>query len=472
MSLKEFFTDTLAARIAWRYLFARKSHSAVSVIAIVSVCGVALATMAIVCVLSVFNGFRSLVGDSESQIIPDLLVTPTRALIGNADSLAQEIAAVPGVAEASPVIQDNAVMYRGSRQLPVKMLGVDPVAFRRITRMDKMLIQDGKFLTSVGEEPAEADSGVDADADAEIIATGEYSEEAVFMEEGADVTDIELSEIPTPQAVISVGTAAQLGFSAALSPEELEAEECMLFLPRRTASSLNTSNPAASFMIETIDVVGVVETTQASFDPNTVIIDLSLARNLLEYDSQATEIYVKASATNPVTAEELARRLGDGYQVRDRLQQQSLHLRMISIEKWITFLLLSFILLIASFNVISTISMLIVDKRRDIVTLSRIGASRRTISKIFCWESAYVCAGGVVAGILLGVMLCLMQQQFGFIKLDGNIEDLIVSSYPVELRVTDILLVLIPGVLIALATAIVASRFAARQTADNGNVIM
>ncbi len=447
--------------MAWRYLFARRSHSAVSVIAVVSVCGVALATMAIVCVLSVFNGFRNAVDVRDSRITPDLLVTPASApVINSADSLCASIAALPGVACAAPVVTDNAVAYRGGYQLPVKLMGVSPEEYKRITGIERMIMPGGRFLTS----SIEMDSVSSAYWDEEITASGEFSEDALFSPEGVEETMPDLEEpVAVPQGVLAIGTASQLGFSATLSPTELSSEGVVLFMPRRTATTLNEHNPAASFMVDSLEVVGVAESGQNDFDNNTILVDLDLARALLEYDTQASSIYVMADSVSPVSAAALASHLGNNYVVRDRLQQHSLHLRMISIEKWITFLLLSFILLIASFNVISTISMLIVDKRRDLVTLSRLGAPRSMISEIFCWESAYVCAAGSLTGALLGVALCLIQQYFGIIKISGDASRLILTTYPVEVRVTDLLLVLVPSVGIAIVTACVSSRFARRQ---------
>lgn len=419
----------------------------------------ALATMAIVCVLSVFNGFRSLVADRDSQLAPDLLVESVSApVITNADSLAAEIRKLPGVAEATPVVSDNAVAYRMNQQLPVNILGVDPQKFAAVTGVGNMLVR-GKFIDAQA-----ASAQVDVDENEEVeAAEGEFSEDALFADVGIADSGEDQAEIPPSQAVLSVGSASQLGFSATASPEEMEAEGVVLFMPRRTASSFSQANPAASFMIDSLAVSGLVESEQSEFDANTIIIDLAEARSLLEYDSQASYIYVKQAGKQPLSADKLSEKLGPDYLVKDRLQQQTLHMRMISIEKWITYLLLSFILIIASFNIISTLSMLVIDKRNDIVTLSRMGAPKSMISSVFCWESGYVCAAGTIFGALLGVILCLIQQHFGLIKIGGDSARLIVTSYPVEVQPLDLALILIPSLLIALLTAVTASRFARRQ---------
>ena len=451
----------MAAKLAARYLFARKSHSAVSIIAIISVCGVALATMAIVCVLSVFNGFRSIISDRDARILPDLAITAaTGSVISNADSLTDILSGVEGVEIASPVIEDNAVAYRGGFQLPVRILGVQPEAYRKITGITGMLKNGGSFIAAPqGADESAAPDEIEA-------ASGTFSEDALFMDSGAEV-----SEAPEPatvtESVLTTGAAARLGYSAALSPEELEVEGVMIYMPRRTATVISESNPAASFMLDSLAVTGVVESGQNDFDANTVIIDIDEARELLEYNREASAIYVKTSGSEAKVAEAVGKALGSGFVVKDRLTQQTLHLRMISIEKWITFMLLSFILLIASFNVISTISMLIVDKRKDINTLSRIGASKGLISEIFCWESAYVCIAGTVGGMILGVVLCLIQKHFGLIGIGGDPDLLMVTTYPVEVKLSDLLIVLLPSVVIAIITALVASGFARRQLTVN-----
>ena len=147
------------------------------------------------------------------------------------------------------------------------------------------------------------------------------------------------------------------------------------------------------------------------------------------------------------------------------MEQQTLNFRMISIEKWVTFFILSFILLIASFNIISTLSMLIVEKKHNILTLTRIGASRRLIGRIFWWESIMVCTMGTLSGIMLGSILCLLQQHYGFIGMSGSEATLIVQSYPVRLQWSDILLVIIPSLGVAMLTASISAKFSQRFTA-------
>jgi len=379
------------------------------------------------------------------------------SVINNADSLADAIRAIPGVEIATPVISDNAVAYRSHLQLPVRLLGVNPDEYRRATGIDLRLLKGGHFL-----KDNSTDSNGNTVPPAEAESEGEFDESALFMEQG--VTEIDYNTAPPAgETVLSNGAALQLGVSDPGNPIDYTSEGVVLFIPRRTASTINPANPAASFMTDSIGIAGIIETEQNEFDANTMIVTIDCARGLLEYDTQATAIYIKLTNPESLTPDMLSRQIGPGYDVRDRLQQQTLHLRMISIEKWITFLLLSFILLIASFNVISTMSMLILDKRDDITTLTRLGASRNMVSEIFCWESAYVCAAGTISGIVIGVILCLIQQYFGFISIGGDTSQLIVTAYPVEVKVTDLLLVSLPSISISIVTASIAAAYARRQ---------
>lgn len=451
--------DSLAIRIASRYLWSRKSHSAVTAIAVAGVCGVALATMAIICVLSVFNGFRDAIMGRDSRIIPDLLVEPVRgSLIDDADSLELAIGNVPGVAVTSAAVTDEAVAYYDSHQLPIRLLGVRPDAYRRLTAIDSLLVT-GRWKPQLQQltETKEAKDLSPADEEQiDGLASEEFDEAALF--EASDLSDetAEEPELPASPVLASVGVASNLGLPPATDAG------IIVFLPRRTAD-INFANPATGFMLDSLEVTGVFRSDQSEFDGATLITDIETARRLLEYDTQANSIYVGLDkgaglATVQSRIEEI---LGPAYKVSDRERQQTLHFRMVSIEKWITFLLLSFILLIASFNIISTLSMLIVEKRRNILTMTDFGATRGFIGRVFFYESVMVCLIGSATGTVLGVVLCLLQMQFGLITIPGS-SDMLLSVYPVRLNIWDILLVLILSIGIAILTGAVASAYAAK----------
>ncbi len=335
--------SALPARIAWRYLRAPKSHSAVSAISIVSVVGVAVATAAIICVLSVFNGFRGLLNDKLDTLAPDVLITPAKGkTFANADSIADIVADMPSVEEVMPAVVDNALAISESREMPVTLRGVDPEAYARITSVDSIIF------------------------------------------EGAKMKDL------TPaDAVVSVGTGQQLAIYAT-------GGTLLLFAPRREGR-VNLANPMSSFLTDSVSVAGIFQAMQSDYDNNTVICDITTARNLFQYTTEATQLEVKATPGTdlPALASDIELSLGPNALAKDRARQQQTNFRMVEIEKWVTFLLLIFILLIASFNIISTLCMLIIEKQHSMATLSALGMSRKSIGATFWWESMYVSMSGL-----------------------------------------------------------------------------
>ncbi len=400
--------SALPARIAWRYLRAPKSHSAVSAISIVSVVGVAVATAAIICVLSVFNGFRGLLNDKLDTLAPDVLIMPAKGkTFANADSIAGIVADMPSVEEVMPAVVDNALAISESREMPVTLRGVDPEAYARITSVDSIIF------------------------------------------EGAKMKDL------TPaDAVVSVGTGQQLAIYAT-------GGTLLLFAPRREGR-VNLANPMSSFLTDSVSMAGIFQAMQSDYDNNTVICDITTARNLFQYTTEATQLEVKATPGTdlPALASDIELSLGPNALAKDRARQQQTNFRMVEIEKWVTFLLLIFILLIASFNIISTLCMLIIEKQHSMATLSALGMSRKSIGATFWWESMYVSMSGGIAGIITGLALCLIQEHFGLIKLGGDPEAMIITAYPVAVEWGDVLIALAPVTIIGLAAASIASAFA------------
>lgn len=456
--------DRLAIRVALRYLWSRKSHSAVTAIAIAGVCGVAVATMAIVCVLSVFNGFHQAILERDTRITPDLLVTPSSGpLIANADSLAEAVSGIEGVKAVTPAVTDEAVAYNDGMQLPVKLIGVRPKQYRSITAIDSIIIS-GRWAPQPQEvADREAERQMSAEDASEIaeMAAGEFDEAALFEQETLTTELPETDTLPVSPIIVSRGTAGNLAL-----PPVVDAG-IMVFLPRRTGSDSFT-DPATAFMVDSLAVTGIFSSEQAEFDAATIIMDLEVARRLLEYDTQANALYVgfKPGADYAKVSKSISQAIGSGYKVTGREEQQTLHFRMVAIEKWITFLLLSFILLIASFNIISTLTMLIVEKRSNIRTMTGYGASRGFIGRVFFWESIVVCLTGSMAGIATGVTLCLLQQQFGFIRIPGDPEQAIMSVYPVSVSVTDLLTIFTLSLAVAAVTGLISAAYASRIAAQ------
>ena len=398
----------LALKIAWRYLTAPKSHGAVNAISIISVTGVAVATAAIVIVLSVFNGFRYHLNARLDSLTPDVMVTPLLGkTIEQGDSLAQELSRIEGVATAMPEVTDNALMIAGTKEMPITLKGVIPDVFSQITRVDSLLL-DGTPLNG-------------------------YSDH---------------------EASISVGVAQRLGIYNT-------GDHLFIFAPKRHGR-VNMANPGASFLSDSIEVSSIFRSLQAEFDENTVIADINTARQLFQYDTEATAIQLKAA--EGVSPSELASRLkthlGDEFVVKDRLEQQEVSFRMVKIEKWITFILLTFILLIASFNIISTLCMIILDKNSSLHTLSHLGMSRLRVGRIFWWESIYVTLTGAGAGLIIGLVVSLIQEKFSIIKLAGDPQSLVIQAYPVRVEWLDLAVTMVPVAVIGLIAAWISEAFA------------
>lgn len=398
----------LPPRIAWRYLRAPKSHSAVSAISIISVVGVAIATAAIICVLSVFNGFRTILTDKLDILAPDVEVTPAEGkTFADGDSIAKAIEAIPGVELALPAVVDNALAIVDGKEMPITLRGVDMERYPLITGIDSIMT-GGRKLASLEQKEAAA----------------------------------------------SVGVARQLGFYNG-------DVDMLIFAPRREGR-VNLANPISSFLTDSVNVADIFQAMQSDYDEKTVICNINTARELFQYDTEASMVEVR---TLPGTdyrkvAAQIKDRFGKEVIVKDRFQQQQINFRMVEIEKWVTFLLLIFILIIASFNIISTLCMLVLEKQQSMSTLSALGMSRRKIGKIFWWESMYVTLLGGSAGILLGLLLCLLQEHFGLIRLGGDPASLVIQAYPVTVIWSDVLLALAPVVAIGLAAAATASAFA------------
>lgn len=396
--------------ISMRFLAGKKSHRAVNAIAIVSVVGVAVATAAVICVLSVFNGFRGVLSGRFDRMSPDLMVTSTAGkTIANGDSLAEAIGKISGVEIATPTLTDNALGFFGGRETPVTLKGVVPSEYSKVTEIDSLLIAGGLPLDNSDEEK---------------------------------------------KSLISVGIAYKLGLFQT-------GETFNVFAPKRLGR-FNPANPAAAFVMDSLYVADIFQSMQEEYDENGIITEINVVRDLLLYDSEATavEIKIRPGAGLTEVRDAVAKATGSGYEVKDRLQQQEVNFRMVQIEKWMTFLLLFFILIIASFNIISTISMMVMEKTDSLRTMSAIGMSRSSIASVFMWESVLVSAIGAVVGIAVGSILCLLQQEYGFITIANGGIEADPMPYPVSLEFSDILVTLVPVFVISFVCALVASRFA------------
>lgn len=354
----------------------------------VCVCGVAVATTAVVCALSVYNGFNDLVAGMFSSFDPELKITPRTGKVFDptTDSF-QRVKQLPEVALFGEVLQDNALIRYRDRQDIAVIKGVDS-SFRHLTSIDSILI-DGSFLLS---------------------------------DEAADYA--------TP----GVGLSAKLGvkprFSAPLE----------IYVPKRD-EKVNLSNPTTSFNTGYAYVGGVFITNQQVYDEGFTILPISLVRRLLKYDKEVSAIELKLIDGADISSvkRKIQTLLGEEFAVQDRYEQQEASFKMMQVEKWMTFLILSFILTIALFNVVGSLSMLMIEKKDDVRTLRNMGADDRLIRRIFLFEGWMISGIGAAAGIALGIVLCYLQQHFGFIKLGQTAGTFIIDAYPVRVVFTDLL---------------------------------
>jgi len=389
--------------IARRYLFSKKSHNAINVISIISVCGIAIATMAMVCVLSIFNGFGGIVEGMFSAFDPDLKITVREGKVFNYDTPEfQKALQVQGIQLISESLEENALFMFGESQVPVLMKGVSE-EFRLMSDMDKLLLH-GSFK---------------------------------LREDVVDYT--------TLGSGLAMSLGARPGF---IDPIEI-------YAPKRDVR-VNLANPAAAFTKGYVQIGGVFSLNSPDYDEQMAIIPIQLARELFGYANEVTSLDIKLApnVSSSKVKREVGRILGNSFLVEDRYEQQRESYRMMQVEKWVTFLILAFILLIAVFNVVGSLSMLIVEKQEDIKSLQHMGASDQLISRIFLYEGWLITFIGIIVGIVTGLVLCLLQQYFGLLRLSDTPGAYIIDAYPVIVKVMDIVIVFSVVSLIGLLTVL------------------
>ena len=406
--------------IAKRYLFSKKSHNAINVISGVSVCGIALATLALVCTLSVFNGFQDLVTTMFTAFDPELkIVAVNGKVFDSQDTRIKAVRQLPEVEVCSESLEDNAMVQYKDRQAMVVIKGVED-HFHQVTAIDSILYGRGDRL---------------------------------LHDEVADYA------IPGIELVSMLGTGIRF-----LDP-------LTVYVPKR-GSKINVANPASSFNSDYLYSSGLVfAVNQQKYDASYILTSLSFARNLFQYDTEVSSIELKVKEGSNINKvqEKVSQILGNDYQVLNRYEQQADTFRIMEVEKLISYLFLTFILLIACFNVIGSLSMLIIDKRADVVTLRNLGANDETITHIFLFEGCLISFFGAIVGVVLGVALCLVQQEFGLISL-GNGDSagaFVVDAYPVSVHLSDVLLVLGTVLLISFLAVQYPVRYLSRRLLGN-----
>ena len=373
-------------------MFAKKQFNAIHIITAISSAAVGVVTAAMVCVLSVMNGFGVMVEQLFSQFDPELRIT---AQAGKSFIISEEkreqLLGLPCVDLLSETISETALVYFEGKQMPVQLMGVD-AAFDDLTGI------------------------------ANIITDGHY----------------EVYDGAFDRAVLGQGLAWKLGIGARF------VSGIELYAPKREGK-VNMLRPDVNFNRETCFIAGTFAVNQQKYDDNYMLVDIDLTRRLLDYDTTevtALQVAVAEDYSIKKAKREIAAVLGEGYVVQDRYEQQEDFFRILRVEKLLTTLLLVFILLIATFNGIGSLSMLIIDKQADILTLSHLGASDSMIRKVFMLEGWMVNALGALSGLVVGLVVCLLQEHLGLLKL-GNGTEYILEAYPVAVQGWDIVLVIV-----------------------------
>ena len=401
--------------VARRYLFSKKSHNAINWISGISAAGVCVGAAALVCVLSVLNGFGALIGGMFSTFDPALKISPAQGKTFQTSAPAFEhIKKNPSIAVYTEVLENNALARFRDKQMPVAVKGVSE-NFNRLTQIDSIMY-DGKFNLK--------------------------SEDGIH------------------RATVGLGVASTLGVSANYM------EPLQIFAPKRT-QRINILNPSDSFNEQWANITGIFSVKQIQYDDKYVLVPLEMARELFEYDNNtvsAIELKTTSDANVEKVKKKIQTLLGSNFKVQDRYEQQDSFFRIMKMEKWIAYLILSFILLIAVFNIIGSLSMLILDKKEDIITLRNLGAENKLIKRIFLFEGWLISFFGAIIGIALGTALSLLQQHFGFIKLGAaGSTDYVVNAYPVLTDASDIFIVFLTVLIMGLLASLYPVKYIATK---------
>lgn len=385
--------------IARRYLFSKKSTHAINVISGISVIGVAVATMALVVTLSVFNGFHDLVASFFTDFDPQLKVVPAEGkTVAADDPILAQIKQLPQIDVATESVEDMALAIYKGRQAMVVVKGVED-NFEQLTHISDILLGDGEF----GLHAANMDYGILGIRLAEILGTGYTYDEPLHI-----------------------------------------------YAPRREGQ-FDISNPEDAFEEDELYSPGVLfNVKQSKYDKNYILTSIGFARRIFGQQGMLSslELRLKPGSNFDGVKTEIKKICGDKYVVKDRFEQQDDTFKIMKIEKLIAYIFLTFILMVACFNIIGSLSMLIIDKKDDVVTLCNLGASDKQIIRIFLFEGRLISAIGAILGISLGLFLCWAQQRFGIVALGSSSGSFIINAYPVSVHPEDIILVFITVLLV------------------------
>jgi len=405
--------------IAKRYLFSKKSTHVINLISAISVIGVAVATMAMVVTLSVFNGFKDMVASFFTNFDPQIKVMPiTGKSVAADDPILTEIRKLPEIDVATECVEDQALAVYGDRQAMVKIKGVDD-NFDELTHIRELLYGDGEF---------------------------------------------ELHAANLEYGILGIRLAEELGTGVTYQ------HPLHIYAPRREGQ-LDMTNPEDGFEEDYLYSPGVVfAVKQAKYDKNYIITSIGFARSIFAQQGMLTslELRLKPGSDFDKTKEKIIEIANGKFKVQDRYEQQEETFKIMEIEKFLAYIFLTFILIVACFNIVGSLSMLIVDKKDDVVTLRNLGASDKQITSIFLFEGRLITVMGAILGIILGLLLCLLQQQYGFVKLGKSSGSFIVDAYPVSVHPIDIVVIFITVVVVGFVAVWYPVRYFSKRLLGTG----
>ena len=385
--------------VARRYLFSKKSTNAINVISVISVIGVAVATMALVIVLSVFNGFHDLVATFFTNFDPQLEVVPTQGKTAPSDDpLLAKMKALPEVDVATESVEDQALAIYQDHQAMVIVKGVDD-NFDQLTHIKDILFGDGTYSLHAGN---------------------------------------------LQYGIMGIRLAAALGTGARFG------DYLRIYAPQKEGQ-FDATNPSEAFVVDSLLSPGVVfSVNQSKYDKNYIIAPIAFVRNLFGQQGRLSslEFRLKDGSDLDAVKKEMQEIGGAKYKVMDRFEQQADTFKIMQIEKYIAYIFLTFILIVACFNIIGSLSMLIIDKKEDVITLRNLGANDRQISQIFLFEGRLISAFGAIIGIGLGLLLCWLQQQYGLVSLGSSSGSFVINAYPVSVHYDDVALIFLTVIVV------------------------
>lgn len=400
--------------IARRYLFSKKSTHVINIISGISVVGVAVATMALVVTLSVFNGFHDLVASLLTSFDPQIEIVPTKGKTAPADDpILTKIRNLPQVDVATESVEDQAMAIYKGRQAMIKVKGVED-NFSELSHINDILYGDGEF-----------------------------SLHAANLQFG----------------VVGIRLADNLGMTADWDGQ------LKIYTPKREGQ-LDLMNPTEGFVEDSVISPGVVfSVKQARYDRDYVLTSIAFARNLFGQQGMLSQLEIRLKPGSDLDAvkAEMQKIAGSKYRVLDRMEQQADTFKIMKIEKFIAYIFLTFILAVACFNIIGSLSMLIIDKKNDVVTLRNMGASDKQIVRIFLFEGRMISAIGAILGILVGLLLCWLQQVYGLVSLGRSSGSFIVDAYPVSVHPEDIIIIFITVLAVGFASVWYPVRYFAKR---------